>query len=111
MSRAPEDTIAAISTPPGSGGIGIVRLSGPKAREILERIFRRSGDSGNAADSRPFSSHRFYLGEILHHLDGHVIDEALAVFMKKPKTYTREDVVEMQAHGGPLVLRDILEPV
>jgi tRNA modification GTPase len=105
VSRGAEDTIAAISTPPGVGGIGIVRLSGPESRNILERIFRRRGGKG------PLLSHRFYLGEILRPRDQNVLDEALVVFMGKPNTYTREDVAEIQAHGGNLVLREILEVV
>jgi tRNA modification GTPase len=105
VSPGAEDTIAAISTPPGLGGIGIVRLSGPESGKILGRIFRRRGGPG------PLLSHRFYLGEILRPGDQKALDEVLAVFMGKPKTYTREDVVEIQAHGGPLALREILEVV
>jgi tRNA modification GTPase len=104
----PGDTIAAISTPLGVGGIGIVRLSGPQARQILGKIFRhRGGDD-------PLFSHRFYLGEVLRPQDpagGGVIDEVLAVFMEKPRTYTREDVVEIQAHSGILILQEILNAV
>ena len=103
MKSGEEDTIAAISTPPGVGGIGIVRLSGPGAREILGRIFRRKEVAA------PLLSHRLYLGEIIRPAEQTVIDEVLAVFMEGPKTYTREDVVEIQAHGGSLVLREILE--
>ena len=105
MNLGPEDTIAAISTPLGMGGIGIVRLSGPEAGEILGRIFRRKGGPG------PLLSHRFYRGEILRPRDQTVLDEVLAVFMEKPKTYTREDVVEIQAHSGILILQEILEMV
>ena len=105
MNLGPEDTIAAISTPLGMGGIGIVRLSGPEAGEILGKIFRRKGGPG------PLLSHRLYLGEILRPRDQTVLDEVLAVFMEKPKTYTREDVVEIQAHSGILVLQEILEMV
>ena len=104
----PGDTIAAISTPLGAGGIGIVRLSGPQARQILGKIFRRR----KAGD--PFSSHHFYLGEVLRPqgpAGGGVIDEVLAVFMETPRTYTREDVVEIQAHGGILILQEILNAV
>ena len=101
----PEDTIAAISTPLGVGGIGIVRLSGPRARQILGKIFRRRGTDG------PLLSHQFYLGEVLRPQDRAVIDEVLAVFMEKPRTYTREDVVEIQAHSGLLVLQEILNAV
>jgi tRNA modification GTPase len=99
------DTIAAISTPLGVGGIGIVRLSGPQAREILGKVFRRRRGKG------PLLSHRFYLGEIIRPRDTAVIDEVLASFMEKPHTYTREDVAEIQAHSGVLVLREILDAV
>jgi len=104
----PGDTIAAISTPLGVGGIGIVRLSGPQARQVFEKIFRRRGADG------PLLSHHFYLGEVLHPqgpASGGVIDEVLAVFMEKPRTYTREDVVEIQAHSGILILQEILNAV
>jgi tRNA modification GTPase len=102
------DTIAAISTPLGVGGIGIVRLSGPQARQVLEKVFRRRG----ADDS--LLSHHFYLGEVLRPqgpAGSGVIDEVLAVFMEKPRTYTREDVVEIQAHSGILILQEILNAV
>jgi tRNA modification GTPase len=101
----PEDTIAAISTPLGVGGIGIVRISGPQTREILGKVFRRRRGRG------PLLSRRFYLGDIIRPRQTTVIDEVLAAFMEKPRTYTREDVAEIQAHGGALVLREILEAV
>ena len=101
----PGDTIAAISTPLGVGGIGIVRLSGPQTREILGKVFRRRQGKG------PLLSHRFYLGEIIRPRDSAVIDEVLVSFMEKPRTYTREDVAEIQAHSGVLVLREILDAV
>lgn len=99
------DTIAAISTPLGMGGIGIVRLSGPQAQAIAKQIFRRKEGDG------PFLSRRFYLGEIIRPGDGSVLDEVLLVFMRQPKTYTREDVVEIQCHSGPLILQEILQVV
>jgi len=101
----PPDTIAAISTPLGVGGIGVVRVSGPQAREIVQRVFRRKRGQG------PLLSHRFYLGEILRPSDQAALDEVLVVFMEKPKTYTREDVVEIQCHSGVLVLQEILRAV
>lgn len=101
----PGDTIAAISTPLGVGGIGVVRISGPQAREILGKVFRRRRGKG------PLLSHRFYLGEIIRPRDTAVIDEVLTSFMEKPHTYTREDVAEIQAHSGVLVLREILDAV
>jgi len=99
------DTIAAISTPYGESGIGIVRVSGPGAKELVFKLFqtRRAGEA--------MESHRVYYGEIVNPLDRSVIDEALVLFMEKPRTYTREDVLEIQCHGGPLVLRRILECV
>ncbi len=107
MSSTASDTttIAAISTPPGAGGIGIIRISGPQALPILQRIFRPA-----TADC-PFSSHRFSYGWIVDSQTGRLVDEVLAVFMRSPRTYTREDVVEIHGHGGFLVLQTILELV
>jgi len=97
------DTIAAISTPPGAGGIGIIRMSGPASLPLLKRIFQPL-DSGCA-----FDSHRLYYGRIVHPEEKKDLDEVLAVFMAAPKTYTREDVVEIHCHGNFLVLQSILE--
>lgn len=99
------DTIAAISTPLGTGGIGIVRISGPQALTVAGKVFRRKRAQG------PLLSHRFYLGEIIHPEKQTVLDEALLVFMRQPKTYTREDVVEIQCHSGALILQEILQAV
>ena len=99
------DTIAAISTPLGTGGIGVIRISGPQALTIAGKVFRRKGDR------EPLLSHRFYLGEIIRPEDQKALDEVLLVFMRQPKTYTREDVVEIQCHSGALVLQEILQSV
>ena len=99
------DTIAAIATPLGYSGIGIVRLSGPLCRQIAEATFRP------LKTSHPLPSHRLFYGHILDPAIDHVIDEALVVFMKTPKTYTREDCLEIQAHGGMAVLQEILRLV
>jgi tRNA modification GTPase len=99
------DTIAAISTPPGAGGIGIVRISGPRALEIAKRLFRRK------RGGKTFLSHRFYIGETFHPADSKILDEVLLVYMKGPKTYTREDVVEIHCHSGTVVLQEILQAV
>jgi tRNA modification GTPase len=99
------DTIAAISTPLGAGGIGVIRISGAGALTIVSRIFQRRGGSS------PLLSHRFYLGEFIRPGDQKVLDEVLLVFMRQPKTYTREDVVEIQCHSGALVLQEVLEAV
>ncbi len=97
----PSDTIAAIATPPGEGAIGIVRLSGPRAPEILALVFR-----GHTAPAL-FRSHQLYRGAILDQTDT-PIDSGMAVWMKAPRSFTGEDLVEIQAHGGPLVLQKIL---
>ncbi len=99
------DTICAIATPLGQGGIGIVRISGPESLPILRRIFRP------ARKDCPFSSHRLYYGTIFNPETGKDVDEALCVYMKAPKTYTREDVVEIQCHSGPAVISHILSIV
>ena len=95
------DTIAAIATAPGIGGIGIIRISGPDALPFLHQLF-----VPHKAHSH-FSSHKLYYGTVIS-LDGQVLDEALAVYMRAPATYTREDVVELHCHGSYLVLQEIL---
>lgn len=97
------DTIAAISTPPGSGGIGIIRISGRESLDHLQAIFC-------PVDSAcPYLSHRLYYGRIVHPQSSKTLDEVLAVYMAAPKTYTREDVVEIHCHGNFLVLQSVLE--
>jgi tRNA modification GTPase len=104
-----DDTIAAIATPSGAGGIGIVRISGPEAFSVGMALFRPA--TGGAAGDEPPSSHLLTYGHVVDPDSGEVVDEVLAAFMRAPRTYTREDVVEINAHGGPLVLRRILELV
>ena len=94
------DTIAAIATAPGQGGIGIIRISGEKAAEILESVFRHSG-SGLP------ESNRLTYGRIAD--GGEVLDECMAVIMRAPASYTREDVAEIQIHGGTQVLQSVLD--
>lgn len=98
-----EDTIAAISTPHGTGGVGIIRISGDKAFEIAEKIFK-----GNR-DFKLICSHTINYGKIVNPENGAVLDEVLLSKMEKPKTFTREDVVEINCHGGMVVLKNILE--
>lgn len=109
------DTIAAISTPPGFGGIGVVRLSGPKSESIARKIFQPSSplapeQTGGPAqtDAHLFSARRVYHGHVVVPGQGGVLDEVLLVFMPAPNSYTREDVIEIQAHAGAVVLRTIL---
>lgn len=101
------ETIAAISTPAGAGGIGVIRISGPQALPILQQIFQPH-DRGCS-----FRSHQFYYGHIvapsLQEARNTIIDEVLAVYMGAPRSYTREDVVEIHAHGNFLILQTILE--
>ncbi|HYA12994.1 MAG TPA: tRNA uridine-5-carboxymethylaminomethyl(34) synthesis GTPase MnmE, partial [Syntrophales bacterium] len=100
-----EDTIAAIATPPGVGGIGIIRLSGPKAVDIAHLLFRPS----KKADG--FKSHQLYHGDIVSPETGAVLDEVLISFMEKPHTYTGEDVIEINCHGGYVILQSVLAEV
>ena len=101
----PEDTIAAVSTPPGEGAIGIVRLSGPDALRIAAAVFH----SSSGLDIRT-ARRRVCHGEIRAD-DGEPLDEVLLHVMRAPHSYTREDVVEINAHGGAGPLQAILELV
>lgn len=106
------DTIAAIATPYGSGGIGVIRISGPRAFEIVSLLF--STTPGPKKITPVLVSHRVRHGFILDISDPdtpQVIDEVLIVPMQAPRSYTAEDVVEIQAHSGTIVLRSILELV
>lgn len=97
------DTIAAISTPKGEGGIGIIRISGDKSFEILDKIFKPKNPN------KDLGFYQFNYGFIY---DGEkVIDESMIVRMKAPKTYTCEDVVEINCHGGQFVTQKVLELV
>lgn len=100
-----DDTIAAIATPPGVGGIGIIRVSGPKAEAIARLIYQSPrGDI-------PLESHRLYHGRIVSPETGGVLDEVLVTLMRKPRSYTGEDLLEIQGHGSPLILETILTEV
>ncbi|WP_027184701.1 tRNA uridine-5-carboxymethylaminomethyl(34) synthesis GTPase MnmE [Desulfovibrio inopinatus] len=99
------DTIAAIATAPGRGGVGIVRLSGPEARSFVERLFRSS-----RPDFTTLKPYRLHHGHV-YDLSGACIDEVMAAFMPGPGSYTGEDVVEISCHGSPLVVRTLLDAV
>ncbi|MDX1358351.1 MAG: tRNA uridine-5-carboxymethylaminomethyl(34) synthesis GTPase MnmE [Clostridia bacterium] len=96
------DTIAAVSTPPGTGGISCIRISGDKAFEIAGRVFSCRGGFAK------IKSHTVTYGKITNSKD-EMLDEVLLLKMEKPRTYTREDVVEIHCHGGSVVTRNILE--
>jgi tRNA modification GTPase len=92
------DTIVAIATPPGRGGIGVVRISGPSARDVAARISGRSA---------PLAARHATLTDV--QVDGIALDRAVVTFFPTPHSYTGEDVVEISAHGSPVVLRGIVE--
>ena len=99
------DTIAAIATPIGQAGIGIVRISGSMSEEIIKKLFLPS------KTIEEIKSHRLYLGHIIDPSSDETIDEVLVSFMKAPHSYTREDVVEINSHSGHILLSRILQNV
>jgi tRNA modification GTPase len=115
------DTIAANATPSGQGGIGIIKISGSEAFPIAQSIFKpknstlnpTSGKFRETGASAPFEfkSHRIYYGHIVDPDNGRLLDEVLVSAMKAPSTYTREDVVEINTHGGAVVVYAILQLV
>jgi tRNA modification GTPase len=104
------DTIAAVATPPGVGAIGAVRISGPAAAAIAERIVRR-GKRSRPLDLRAMASHRLVYGRVVHPVTGAEADEVLLAWMRAPNSYTREDTVELFCHGGPVPLQAVLRAV
>ena len=100
------DTIVAIATPPGYGGIGIVRVSGPDAFAIVLPLLRRPG-----RDTSLPPSHSLTYAHIVAPDTQEILDETLVAFMRAPHTYTCEDAVEIQGHGGPLILQRIVRLV
>jgi tRNA modification GTPase len=95
-----DDTIVAISTPPGRGGIGVVRLSGPEARAIAEPMLRLR---------HPLEPNRATLGELIEPATGERLDEVVVTFFQKPHSYTTDDVIEISGHGAPVLLQHIVE--
>lgn len=100
------DTIAAISTPPGEGGIGIVRVSGEDALSIIDQLYRMDEKKLSQMDS-----HTVHYGHIVDPKKNQIIDEVMVSVLKGPKTYTREDIVEINTHGGMLVTNQVLQSV
>jgi tRNA modification GTPase len=98
------DTIAAVATALGESGIGIIRLSGDKAIEVVSKIFRHK----KGKNLKELKSHKMYYGNIIDE-NLKLVDEVLVSIMKKPHTYTREDVVEINCHGGRQAIMNILE--
>src|SRR2546430_13963688 len=97
------DTIAAIATPPGIGGIGVIRVSGAEAFDVVLPLLQRPGGRTELPPS-----HMLTYGHIVNPTTQEILDEVLVAFMRAPRTYTREDVVEISGHGGPLVLQRML---
>jgi tRNA modification GTPase len=98
-----EDTIAAIATPPGEGGIGIIRVSGPEAERIATAIFFR-----DAGENTRLKSHMLHYGMIRDPITKKFLDQVLLVVMRKPHSYTGEDIAEVHCHGGVFLVRQIL---
>lgn len=107
-----QDTIAAIATPIGSSGIGIIRISGNNALNIGLQLFRAPMQQRSVVLNKKscnLSAHQLTYGHIYDPQSDDIIDEVLIVYMKAPKSYTREDLIEIQSHGGPVVMRKLLE--
>src|SRR3989441_1188854 len=100
-----EDTIVAIATPPGRGGIGIVRLSGDRALEIAAGLIRFSRPETRES----LEPQRATLGEFSEPGSGRALDQVLVTYFRKPHSYTAEDVVEIACHGAPVILRYLVE--
>ena len=99
------DTIAAIATPVGEGGIAVVRLSGPQSLSIADASFRPAGKT--APSVAP--THTIHFGKIVRR--GRVLDEVMLAVMRAPRSFTREDVVEITCHGGLLPAKLVLDIV
>jgi tRNA modification GTPase len=102
-----DDTIAAIATPLGAGGIGVIRISGPQAGPVAQLVFRDR--HGRRVET--LSSHRVRFGSVIDPRTGAKLDEVLLTYMRGPHSYTCEDVVEISAHGGIGVMTRLLEAV
>lgn len=99
-----EDTIVAPATPPGEGGIAVVRISGPRALELADRMFRPFG--GEPPSRTPERTFRY--GHAVSGPGGEVLDEAILLVFRAPKSYTGEDSAEIQCHGSPRIVQSIL---
>ena len=98
-----QDTIAALVTAVGESSVGIIRISGPQAVSVAEKIYRGSSDLQTA------QSHTIHYGYVYDWRQQKKIDEALFLLMRGPRSFTGEDVVEVQCHGGMVVLKQVLQ--
>src|ERR1039457_5430575 len=94
ISHMLDDTIAAIATPLGEGGLAVIRISGPQAFAVADRCFAPVGKNSLKPSAAP--THTVHFGRVVH--DGRTVDEALVAVMRAPRTFTREDVVEVTCH-------------
>lgn len=101
-----EDTIAAIATPFGTGGTGKIRISGPQAYQIGDKIFKSVKENKKLKDQKTYTAH---YGEIRDPETNKIIDEVVAIMMKKPRSFTGENVLEFDCHGGMTPLKAVLE--
>ncbi len=102
-----DDTIAAIATPIGEGGLAVIRISGPRALSIADRCFAATGNKAIRPSTAP--SHTIHFGHIVR--NGAIVDEVLLSVMRAPRTFTREDVAEISCHGGLLPAKTVLDTV
>ena len=102
-------TIAAISTPLAPGGMGVVRISGPGAFQVAEAVF----DPAHAGPVSGYRGYTAHYGRVFERAEGERsdIDECVATFFRRPRSYTGEDVVELSCHGGPVLLQRLLRAV
>src|SRR5207247_86699 len=102
-----DDTIAAIATPLGEGGLAVIRLSGPQALAVADRCFSPAGQAAIRLSASP--THTIHFGHVAR--NGEKVDEVLLSVMRAPRTFTREDVVEITCHGGLLPAKLVLDTV
>ena len=101
-----ETTIAAISTAMSASGIGIIRISGENAMDVISRIYRSKGGKKKIKEVPTHTIHYGYIYD-----DNEMVDEVMVLLMKAPHSYTKEDTVEIDCHGGVYVMKKILETV
>lgn len=99
------DTIAAIATPHGTAGLGVIRISGPLAPDVGRRLFRPAHPNCN------WQSHHSYHGDLVTACGTTILDEVLVTLMRQPHSFTGEDVLEISCHGNPLILQAVLEQI
>ena len=102
-----DDTIAAIATPLGEGGLAVIRISGPEAFAVADKFFSRRKKFAVKPSAAP--THTIHYGKIVRH--GETVDEVLLAVMRAPRTFTREDMVEITCHGGILPAKLVLDTI